>query len=366
MEGGGGIELNRLAALAALLLAACGGSAVAPPPVEIVPAGERALMRWENGWRLSLAPPRFPYNRETVVFDGMSGAGTGAPFGCGVEYGTGSYLSVARGPLLCATGQPGGGVRVARVGGALHSRVLDAVSMPDGLTVVTTRTGGVAAAVITLSPEGDIRRETLLPERGMDQAVILPSGRLAVLRREADGCFWTVFDLAGEAPRPLSRTPADHAYQCQSAHSARTVIRDQITGEAYLYFDHPGPRRLYRVGEPGPGGPAVLAAADIAEGVPLNEGSDPRLLTVNDGVLLFTAGRNETFGPRIGVRDLATGRSGYVDLPGSRSSDPSANGRVIAFMPPAALRESPRVVLQHPRTGYSTIETIDLATAVYN
>ena len=361
MEGGGRIELNRLAALAALLLAACGGSAL-PPPVEIAPAGERALMRWGNGWRLSLAPPRFPYNQEKVIFDGMSGVGTGAPFGCGVESRPTGYFAIRRAPLVCATGRPDGALRVAPVGDDLHTRVLDAAPTRDGLTVVTARSGYVA--VITVSPEGDIRRQTLLPDRGVDQAVILPSGRLVILRPEAEGCSWTTFDLTGEAPRQLSRTPADHAYQCHSANFARTVIRDQTTGEAYLHFDRPDPRRLYRIGEPGPDGPAVLAAADIAEGVPLTEGSDPRLLMINDGVLLFSAGRNETFGPRIGVRELAARRSGYVDLPGSGSPGPSANARILAFMAPAAPGGPPRVVLQHPRTGHSTIETIDVSAAL--
>ena len=361
MEGGGGIELKRFAAIVALLLAACGGSALTPPPVEIVPAGERALMRWENGWRLSLAPPRFPYNQETVVFDGLSGAGMGQPFGCGLEFRQTGYFAIRRAPLVCAIGRPDGAIRVAPVGNDLHSRVFDAAPTRDGLIVVTARSGNVA--VITLSPEGDIRRQTLLPDRGVDQAVILPSGRLVVLRREADGCSWTTFDLTGEAPRQLSKTLADHHYQCQSAHSARTVIRDQTTGEAYLHFDHPAPRRLYRIGEPGAGGPAVLVAADISEGVPLNEGSDPRLLTVNDGFLLFSAGRNETFGPRIGVRDLAAGRGGHVDLPGSGSSDPSANASVIAFLPPAARSGAPRLALQHPHTGHSTIETINVSAA---
>lgn len=362
MEGGGGIELKRLVALAALLLAACGGSAVTRPPVEIVPAGERALMRWENGWRLSLAPPGFPYNQETVVYDGMSGVGTGEPFGCGLEFRQRAYLETRRAPLICAIGRADGAIRVAPIGDDLHTRVLDAAPTRDGLTVVTARSGNVA--VIILSPEGDIRRQTLLPDRDVDQAVILPSGRLVVLRHEADDCAWTTFDLTGETPRQLSRTPADHPYQCQSAHSARTVIRDQTTGEAYLHFDHPEPRRLYRIGEPDPGGPAMLAAADIAEGVPLNEGSDPRLLTVNSGVLLFSAGRNETFGPRIGVRDLSAGRGGHVDLAGSGSSDPSANARIIAFMPPAAQGGAPRVVLMHPHTGHSTIETIDVSAAL--
>ncbi|GEM_PF-1811643 len=362
MEGGGSTELKRLAVLAALLLAGCGGSAVTPPPVEVVPAGERALMRWENGWRLSLAPPRFPYNQETVVFDAMSGAGTSAPFGCGLEARQTGYFAIRRAPLICAAGRLDGALRVAPVGDDLHTRVLDAAPTQDGLTVLTTRAGAIA--VITLSPEGDIRRQTLLPYRGVDQAVILPSGRLVVLSREADGCAWTTFDLTGEAPRELSRSPADHPWQCQSAHSARTVIRDQTTGEAYLHFDHPGPRLLYRIGEPGPGGPAVLAAADIADGVPLTEGSDPRLLTVNDGVLLFSAGRNGTFGPRIGVRDLAAGRGGYVDLPGSGSSHPSANTRIIAFMPPGVPGAAPRVVLMHPHTGHSTIETIDVSAAL--
>jgi len=320
-------------------------------------------MRWNNGWRLSLAPPRFPYNRETVVFAGMSGAGAGSPFGCGVEYAPAGYFSMARGPLVCAIGQSGGAVRLAPVGRALHYRVFDAAPTSGGLTVVTAPHGG-GALVTTLSPRGDILSERLLPVRNPDQVVILPSGRLVVLKQEDDGCGWTVLDLEGEAPRQVSRTPADHAYQCQSSSSARTVLRDQTTGEAYLHFDHPTRHRLYRIGEPGPGGPAVLAAADIADGVPLNESSEPSTLMVNDGVLLFSAGRNATFGARIGVRDLAASRSGYVDLPGSGSSQPSSNAGVIAFLPPAAPGGAPRVVLQHPHTGHSTIGTIDVSAAV--
>jgi hypothetical protein len=355
--------VKRALALVGLLLSGCGGAALTPRPVELIPANsERAFMRWNNGWRLSLAPPRFPYNTETVVFAGMSGAGTGAPFGCGVEYAPAGYFSMARGPLVCAIGQPGGAVRLAPVGRTLHYRVFDAAPTPDGLTVVTAPHGG-GLSVTTLSPRGDIMRDRLLPVRNPDQVVVLPSGRLVVLNREDGGCFWTVLDLEGEAPRQISRTPADHAYQCHSSSFARTVLHDQTTGEAYLYFDHPTEHGLYRIGEPGPAGPAALVA-DMADGVPLNESSEPRALMVNDGIVLFSGGRTAAFGPRIGVRDLAAGQSVYVDLPGSGSPQPSSNVSVIAFLPPVAAGGAPRVVLQHPRTGHSTIETIEVSAAV--
>jgi len=366
MEGGRQPELTRLALLSALLLAACGGPGLTPRPVEIVPAGaDQALTRWSNGWRLSKAPPRFPYNSETVVFAGMSGAGTGAPFGCGVEYAPAGYFSMARGPLVCVFGQPDGALRLASVGDGLHYRVFDAAPTAGGLTVVTAPLGG-GLMVLTLSPQGEVLGRKRLPRPTPDQAVILPSGRLVVVEREPGGCFWTVVDLADEAPRQVSKTPADHSYQCQSSSSARGVLRDQTTGEAYLYFDHPTPRRLYRIEEPGRAGPAALAALDIAAGTPLNENSDPGILTINDGTLLFSAGRNASFGPRIGVHDLRRDRGGYIDLPGSGSSQAGDNPTVSAFLAPTDRGRPARLVIQHPRTGHSTIETIDPSAVIYD
>lgn len=343
--------MKRLWTLALLGLAACAiHPASADDPATRLPDGDLAFMHSEAGWRLSTAPPRFPYNSDTTPrFDGMSGAGSDAPFGCGLEPVKRGYFSVVRGRLICAMGRADGALHLRPIGRGVYTRVYDATAVSGPLTVIAHRYGQPQVAVMTVNSLGEPAVIGRLPERlRPDQTAVLPSGRVAVLHRDDGSCVWSVFAFEDGSVRETSRTPADHPYQCQSANFGARLIRDQVTGEAYLRMRHPAPNMLYRINDNGTSSPATLVTQDFAAGMT----GDPQLETALDGALYFAL--PTVSGPLAGRYDVASNRTGTVDLtsPTGRWQD---TARLTGFMIGEEAGDPPRMTMMQPRSGETTL-----------
>lgn len=314
------------------------------------PGAELAFMRGEAGWRLSTVPPLFPYNSEVAPrFDGMSGAGSDTPFGCGLGAVKAGYFSGARGRLVCAVGQTEGVVHLQPVGRGVYRRVYDATRMSGRLTVIAHPYGGQQAVVMTVIPGGEPSVTGRLPENlNPDQAAVLPSGRIAALHRDNGACVWSVFAFEDGVAREISRVSADHPFQCSSSSSGLRLLRDQATGEAYLRMRHPVSRMLYRIGDNGTQSPATLVTEDFAVGAT----SDPDLETVLNGALYFRL--HTASGQLAGRYHMASNRTGTVDLtsPTGRWQDAA---QLTGFMVGEAASDPPRMTLMDARSGETTL-----------
>lgn len=346
------------AALAALTVGGCAGAVAAPETYDLEtrrPGAELAFVRGTAGWRLSTVPPRYPYNSETTPrFDGLSGAGSDAPFGCGLEVVKRGYLSVVRGRLICAMGQADGVLQLRPIGRGDYTRVYDATAVSGPMTVIANQYGQRQVAVMTLDARGDIALIRRLPEGVRpDQAAVLPSGRVAVLHTDAGSCVWSVFAFEDGGVRETSRTEADHRYQCQSALSGGRLIRDQVTGQAYVRMKHPAPNMLYRIHDNGTGSPATLVTDDFTAGMT----GEPRLETALNGALYFTLATNS--GPLAGRYDPASNRTETVDLtsPTGRWQD---TARLTGFMVGEEAGDPPRMTLLQ-RSGETTLVSMRIS-----
>ena len=348
---GKGAVMRLLAVISALMAMAF--SACAQPVRSIVAVGENGtspvfVLRGE-GWVLSSSHPRFPYEDEGLVFSGMSGAATATPFGCGLADIRYSYFAGQRGRLACVSRGPDGRLRLTRIADRTpYSRVYDAADGDGGHIVIARSHRSPVVRVMTLSGDGSVLRSVNLPfsaDQSPDQVVILASGRLAALRKDGRNCEWVVLERAGPGFRTVSVSPADHLFQCQSHARGTGVIRDQFTGDAYLRQYAPDKNALYRIGDNGDASPATLAVRDIAATLPMDAGSQPRLVTVLNGALLFEA--PSVAGPVIVHYELVTGRLSRTDLRAS-SGRWSDSGRVHGFMLAGPAGDGVQVVVMTP------------------
>lgn len=342
---------------AALALAACANAPVAADdPATRLPDEPVAFVHGEGGWRLSTVPPRFPYNAETTPrFDGLSGAGSPAAFGCGLEPVRRGYFSTTRGRLICAIGLADGGLRLWAVGSADYTRVYDATVVSGRRTVVAHQYGQTRVAVLTVTPEGEAAVIGRLPEQMRpDQAALLPSGRIAVLHRDGDACVWSVIAFEDGNPREIARAGADHRYQCQSSSSSARLIRDQVSGEAYVRMRYPAPNMLYRIRDNGAAGPATLVSDDFTGG----RTGDPQMETAIRGAVYFSL--PNVAGAVAGRYDIASGRTGTMDLtsPTGRWQDAP---RLTGFMTGEAPGDPPRITLMDLRSGRTTLAPVRVA-----
>lgn len=347
--------MTRLAlATAALALAACADAPVATyDPAMRLPDEPVAFVHGEGGWRLSTVPPRFPYGAETTPrFDGLSGAGTPGAFGCGLEPVRRGYFSTVRGRLICAMGQADGGLRLRAVSSADYTRVYDAAVVSGRTTVVAHPYGQTRVVVMTVTPAGGAAVIGRLPEQMRpDQAALLPSGRIAVLHRDGDACVWSVFTIEDGNPRETARAGADHRYQCQSSSSSTRLIRDQVSGEAYIRMRHPAPNMLYRIGDNGAAGPATRVSDDFTGG----RTGDPQIETAIRSSVYFSL--PNVAGPVAGRYDIASGQTRTMDMtsPTGRWQDAP---RLTGFMIGEASGDPPRMTLMDLRSGETTLATV--------
>lgn len=366
------------AAIAVLTLAGCASYPAEPYTLETTtPGAELAFMSGESGhWSLSPVPPRAPYNQERPPsrLTAVWGTGTEAPFACGLTAVKGSYWSGSRGRLNCAIGDDAGRVRVEPIGSGVYREAFDAVRGRDGLSVVADRFGG-EVELINLAHDGRIMGVGRLPhDLVAEQAVLLPSGRLAVLRRDPETrlCAWAVYSFETGAPREVSQTPADN---CAGASSGGDVLRDQVTGQAYFLTRaaRPGMARLDET-------PAGLIAVPIdIHALPLDSThGEARAPVILDGVMYFLAGYGEDRGAVIGLYDLRTKTHRRLAFPGPgpETADeaayvtaanglrlrtgPSRMRQLMGFLAPASPGQPPRLVL---RSTVGPVEVIDLDLA---
>jgi len=345
----------RLLAIASALLAA----SCATPVAQIQPlaldanGGEPVYLLDVGGWKLSPARPALPLAETPQALPAMSGAATAAPFGCGLSGLHGDYFSGDRGRLACVSRGPDGGLRLIRLPSRTeYSRVYDAAPANDGYVVIARPYRQRLARLTTLSADGAVLRSVDLPDMepwGPDQIVILPTGRLLVLTGGRGVCSWRVLERGGETFRTVSTTPADHPYQCQtSSHGGGGIIRDQATGQIYLRQFYPDKNALYRLDDNTDEGrgPATLAVRDIAAILPMEFGSDPRLVTVLDGALHFEA--PSVSGPIVVRYDLATRKLSRTDLRAASGQWRDA-GRIHGLMLIGTADDRMQVAVMSPR-----------------
>jgi hypothetical protein len=314
---------------------------------------EPVFLLKDRGWVLSSSRPAFPYNAESPVFAGLSGAATATPFGCGLADIRYSYFSGERGRIDCVSRGPDGRLRLTRLPGrTAYSRVYDAAPADGGRVVVAQVYRRPLVRIMTLSVDGAMVRSVDLPfvdERSPDQVIILPAGRLVVLGKTGQTCVWTVLERSAGSFRAVSATPADHPYQCQSYSGGAGVIRDQLTGAAWLRQNYPEKNALYRIDDNSQGGPAVRVVEDMAAVLPMDAGSDPGLITVLGGVLHYEA--PSVSGPSVVRYDLTTRRMTRTDLraPSGRLSDA---GKVYGLMLDGAAL---RVAVMDAKSGLTEV-----------
>lgn len=371
------------AALATALLAGCATYTAEPYALETAtPGAEVAFMLDEYGnWGVHRIPPRAPYNQERPP-SGMTaawGMGTAAPVACGLGAVKTGYFSGARGRLVCAIDDGSSRLRVQPIGKNVYVDVHDVVRGPDGLSVLGDLYGG-GLQLLNLTPDGGILGAARLPVQVTpDQAVLLPSGRVAALQRQAStrACVWTVYAFEGATARAVSETPADGCFDGQ-------MMRDQVTGAIYFQKDYLEPS-LVRLNENAEG--LVVEPIDISA-LPLRSNGRISAPVIFDGVMYFFAGFNEDRGIVIGLYDLKTLAHRRIVYPGpgpapeeEKQAYPTAPTeaqvpnvtpflnrarpipRIFGFMPPLAPGQPPRVVIMPP-SGPNQVAPLDLSAAV--
>ena len=352
----GGVVKPWPALLAALLLTGCGGGVAAPPPTLIatdVPGEPLAFMNGEGGWVLSRIPPRFPYS-VTIgpTFDVMSGAGGSTPFGCGITSRQGGYFSGPRGRLTCVSRQRDGQLRLAVLGNGQVSRVYDAAPVRDQFQVVAQASGRAGVTITTVSSTGDLIDSIALDRRwSPDQAVLLHTGRLALLHRTDGRCLWTVLERAADAYVVVSEAPADHAYHCHASSQGAGLFRDQISGQAYVRFRQPTSNALYRIDDNGQATPATRLTPDLARDMTSTDGADANLLTALNGSIYFRLSTEA--GPIAGRYDTASGRTTTMPLT-SPSGHWNDAARLTGFML-GEHGDTIRMALMQPRSGETVL-----------
>ncbi|MGV9008890.1 hypothetical protein [Brevundimonas sp.] len=348
-----------LIALAVATLAGCSSSGSAPPVwIDTAkPGAELAFMRAEAGWKLSLSPPRFPYNIGVgPELEGLSGAGSPSAFGCGLTSLTSNYFSGRRGRLACLIGQADGRLLQATIGSSTVSRVHDATPIQGDRQVIAQFVGTAGPSILTLSPDGTVTNAVVLDRRWRpDQAVILRTGRIALSQRTEGRCTWYVLERRGATYSVVSETPADASNQCHASGSGGGILRDQVNGELYAHFGYPSENTLYKIDDNGARGPLQILTPDLAAGAPSGAG-DASLMIAHDGTIYF--GLTTPAGPVLGRHTVTSGRTTFTDLTAStgRWQDTARlTGFIIGDDPAAA----PLAALMNLQTGETALRAFD-------
>lgn len=300
-------------ALIATIAAAGVIQSCAKPSEPLIETGiaPQVFLRKVGGWALSPAQPGYPYNSEPAL-QTMFGAGGEAPFGCGLTAVRSGYFSGPRGELACATRAADGGLTLKTVqSGAYFARVYDAIPLQNGFVVVVKPFGRPAAKTIVLGLDGEFQASFTLPGSAPDEAVILPSGRIALLRDEGASCNWTILEQDKVAFRPVATTPADRSL-CHLSSFSGELLRDQVSGQAYLRSRYPEPNALYRIDDNGTRSPSTLVAADFGADVDPDLSTDASHVTIHDGAVYFNYPTEA--GPIIGRYNLKTGATTRTDF----------------------------------------------------
>lgn len=272
----------------------------------------------------------------------MFGAGGEAPFGCGLTAVSSGYFSGPRGGLACATRAADGGLKMWVVQrDPYFARVYDAVPLQNRFLVVVKPFGGPVAKTIFLDPDGEVQGTFNLPGSAPDEAVVLPSGRIAVLRSEGGSCNWTILERGKADFRPIATAPADRPL-CHLSSFSGEVLRDQTSGQAYLRSRYPEPNALYRIDDNGPRSPSTLVAADFGADVDPDSNSEASYVTIYDGAVYFNY--TTQAGPIIGRYDLKTGDTTRTDFRAPSGSWHDAE-QVYGFAIAKIFGSSPHVAL---------------------
>lgn len=299
------------------------------------------ILRKAGVWALSSAQPGYPYNSEPVL-QTMFGAGSEAPFGCGLMAVHTGYLSGPRGGLACTTPTFDGRLMLRRIQrGANFARVYDAVPLQDGFLIVVKPFGGPGAKTIFLDPDGEVQGTFTLPGSVPDEAVVLPSGRIALLRSEGASCNWTILERGKADFRPVATAPEDRPL-CHLSSFGGEALRDQTSGQAYLLSRYPEPNALYRIDDNGPRRLSTLVAADFGADVDPDSNSGASFVTIHDGAVYFNYPTQA--GPIIGRYDLKTGDTKRTDFRAPSGSWHDAE-QVYGFAIAKIFGSSPRVAL---------------------
>ncbi|WP_373255823.1 hypothetical protein [Brevundimonas sp.] len=350
------MRLKAKLALVATIAAACVVQSCAQPSghlieTDIVPT---VFLRKAGAWALSSAQPAFPYNSEPVL-ETMFGAGGEAPFGCGLTAVRNGYFSGPRGGLACATRAADGRLELRGVQrGAHFARVYDAVPLQDGFLIVVKPFGVPAARTIFLDSDGEVQGTFTLPGSAPDEAVVLPSGRIALLHNEGASCNWTILERGNADFRPVATAPEDRSL-CHLSSFNGEALRDQMTGQAYLRSRRPEPNALYRIDDNGPRSPSTLVAADFGADVAPNSNSGASYVTIHGGAVYFSYPTQS--GPTIGRYDLGTGETTRTVFTAPSGSLHDAE-QVYGFAIAKTFGSSPHVALMN-RAGETRVAALN-------
>lgn len=312
------------------------------------------FLRKQSGWALSPAQPTYPYNAEPGL-QTMFGAGGEEPFGCGLTAVRNGYFLGPRGQLACATRAADGRLAMMRVQrGEQFARVYDAIPSQNGFLVVVKQFGRPEAKAIFLGAAGEVQATLTLPGSAPDEAVVLPSGRIALLRSEGASCSWTLVERGEADFRPVATASADRPL-CNLSSFAGEALRDQTSGQAYLRSRYPEPNALYRIDDNGTHSPSTLVAADFSVGVDPDFNSEADYVTIHDGSVYFNYPTQA--GPIIGRYDLTTGETTRTDFRAPSGSWHDAE-RVYGFAIAEIFGVSPHVALMN-RAGETRITALN-------
>ncbi|WP_312066081.1 hypothetical protein [Brevundimonas sp.] len=341
---------TRPAVMAALVCGLFGCAGAPDASVDKANVGAFVFLRKEGGWALSRAQPAYPNNAEPRL-QALSGAGGATPFGCGLTSVRSSYFSGARGELACVTRAADGRLRFRSLGqGEDFARVYDAAPAPDGYTLIARPVGRRPSKVIRLDALGQVRESIDLPGEAPAEAVLLSTGRIALLRNDGAACQWTLVERERAAFKTVAVVAADPAL-CHLSNTGGEVLRDQVGGQAYLRSRRPSPNALYRLDDNGAANPATLAVRDFAEGLASGGKVEADLATLHGGVVYFVAPTEA--GPILGRHDLASGTTAHTDLRAATGRWQDAE-RPYGFMVGPSLGPSPRATVMN-RAGQTRV-----------
>ena len=334
---------TRSAMMAVLVLALCGCAGAPGRHVDKADASAFVFLRKDGGWALSSAQPAYPYNAEPRL-QALSGAGGTTPFGCGLMSVRSSYFFGARGELACVNRDSDGRLRFRSIGqGAGWSRVYDAAPAPDGYTLIARPVGRKPARAIRLDARGRVWEIADLPGDAPAEAVLLSTGRIALLRHDGAACHWSLVERERASFKTVAVVAADPTL-CHLSNTGGEVLRDQISGQVYLRSRQPLPNALYRLDDKGAASPATLAARDFAHEVAPGERVEADLVTLHDGAVYFVAPTEA--GPILGRHDLASATTTHTDLRAASGRWQDAE-RLYGFMTAPSLGPSPRAAVMN-------------------
>lgn len=341
---------TRPAVMAALVCGLFGCAGAPDASVDKANVGAFVFLRKEGGWALSRAQPAYPYNAEPRL-QALSGAGGATPFGCGLTSVRSSYFSGARGELACVTRAADGRLKFHSLGqSAGFAHVYDAAHGPDGYTLIARPIGRRPARAIRLDADGHVREVVDLPGDAPAEAVLLSTGRIALLRNDGAACQWTLVERERAAFKAVAVVAADPAL-CHLSNTGGEVLRDQVSGQAYLRSRRPSPNALYRLDDNGAANPATLAARDFAEGLATGGKVEADLVTLHGGAIYFAAPTEA--GPILGRHDLASGTTTRTDLRAASGRWQDAE-RPYGFMTAPGLGLSPQAAVMN-RAGQTRV-----------